>query len=76
MERYKRPFAYCGITVIQDRLSDKVANSEFSQRDGAFLIIPYRPRKDTDQDEDTERGRLTLMHYGLRRLRRYRDLRG
>jgi hypothetical protein len=36
---------------------DKVAKSwKFSKRDGAFLIVPYRHRKDTGQEEDTERG--------------------
>ena len=55
-----RPTEKVSITVIQKRLSDKVANLEFSKRDGVFLIIPYRPRKDTDQDEDTKRGRLDI----------------
>jgi hypothetical protein len=36
---------------------DKVAKSwKLAKREGAFLIVPYRPRKDTGQEEDTERG--------------------
>jgi hypothetical protein len=35
-----RPTEKVSITVIQKRLSDKVANLEFSKRDGVFLIIP------------------------------------
>ena len=36
---------------------DKMAKSwKFAKRDGAFLIVPYRPRIDRGQEEDTERG--------------------
>lgn len=36
---------------------DKIAKGwKFAQRDGAFLIVPYRPRTDRGQEEDTERG--------------------
>jgi hypothetical protein len=36
---------------------DKIAKSwKFAKRDGAFLIVPYRPRIDRGQEEDTERG--------------------
>ena len=36
---------------------DKIAKSwKFAKRDGAFLIVPYRPRIDRGKEEDTERG--------------------
>ncbi len=36
---------------------DKLAKSwNLSKREGTYLIVPYRPRKDTGQEEDTERG--------------------
>lgn len=35
----------------------KIAKSwKFAKREGAFLIVPYRPRIDRGQEEDTERG--------------------
>jgi hypothetical protein len=42
-----------------DKISsfNKVAKSwKLAKREGAYLIVPYRPRKDTGQEEDTERG--------------------
>jgi hypothetical protein len=43
--------------VKSDSSFDKVAKSwKLSKRDGAYLIVPYRPRKDRGQEEDTERG--------------------
>jgi hypothetical protein len=36
---------------------DKLATSwQLSKREGAYLIVPYRPRKDSGKEEDTERG--------------------
>jgi hypothetical protein len=36
---------------------DKLAKSwQLSKREGAFLIVPYRPRQDRGMEEDTERG--------------------
>jgi hypothetical protein len=36
---------------------DKIAKSwKFVKRDGAFLIVPYRPQANQGQEEDTERG--------------------
>jgi hypothetical protein len=36
---------------------DKLAKSwQLSKREGAFLIVPYRPRQDSGMEEDTERG--------------------
>jgi hypothetical protein len=43
--------------VKSDSSFDKVAKSwKLSKRDGAYFIVPYRPRKDRGQEEDTERG--------------------
>src|SRR5271169_626713 len=36
---------------------DKLAKTwQLSKREGAYLIVPYRPRKDRGKEEDTERG--------------------
>jgi len=36
---------------------DRIAKSwQFAKRDGAFLIVPYKPRVDRGKEEDTERG--------------------
>lgn len=36
---------------------DKAARSwQLSRREGAYIIVPYRPRKDRGSEEDTERG--------------------
>jgi hypothetical protein len=45
---------------------DKLAKSwNLSKRDGAYLIVPYRPRKDTGQEEDTERGEAIPINVSL-----------
>jgi hypothetical protein len=45
-------------TKLKSRSSfDRVAKSwKLSKREGAYLIVPYRPRKDSGAEEDTERG--------------------
>jgi hypothetical protein len=45
---------------------DKLAKSwNLSKRDGAYLIVPYRPRKDAGQEEDTERGEAIPINVSL-----------
>ncbi len=48
---------------------DKVATSwKLAKREGAFLIVPYRPRKDSGQEEDTERGEALPADVPLERV--------
>jgi hypothetical protein len=45
---------------------DKLAKSwNLSKREGAYLIVPYRHRRDRGQEEDAERGEAIPGHVSL-----------
>jgi hypothetical protein len=48
---------------------DKLAKCwQLSKRQGAYLIVPYRPRKDKGQEEDMERGEAIPADVPLERV--------